>query len=277
MSVTPPTTAQIDAFRDRADGFIRDLDAEFYAPLRRAQEHARRRGGLRGVRGCDAPRDRAVDAGRAHRAVALRLRGLSRQPHARPSGTGRPGRGRAGDDGRRRDRSLPDAPRRDGERARARTPRTARGRATRAPRRAAEPDLPRRRADRPRGRPRARRPELLRAVPAIRVPPARARRRVPRAPRRDGATVGARRRPALPQPARDRPRRGSLVGHRAALPRAGARRELSERPHAAGARADARRPRHRPTRPDERRTSTSSRARRSRRGRSARRSRCPAR
>src|SRR6058998_1181552 len=31
MSVSPPTTTQIDAFRDRGDGFIRDLDEEFYA------------------------------------------------------------------------------------------------------------------------------------------------------------------------------------------------------------------------------------------------------
>ena len=30
MSTSPPTTTQLDAFRDRADEFIRDLDAEFY-------------------------------------------------------------------------------------------------------------------------------------------------------------------------------------------------------------------------------------------------------
>jgi hypothetical protein len=31
VSVSPPTTTQIDSFRDRADEFIRDLDEEFYA------------------------------------------------------------------------------------------------------------------------------------------------------------------------------------------------------------------------------------------------------
>jgi hypothetical protein len=47
--------------------------------------------------------------------------------------------------------------------------------------------------------------QLLRAVQGLRLQARRARRRVPRGARRDGAAVGARGRPALPRPARDRP------------------------------------------------------------------------
>ena len=67
-----------------------------------------------------------------------------------------------------------------------------------------------------------------------------------RAARRDGEALGARGRPALPLPARDRALGRAPVGRGAALQGAGARPALPVGSHAACARGDADRPRRRP-------------------------------
>ena len=154
-------------------------------------------------------------------------------------GAGREGRGRARGDRRRRDGAVPDAARRDVQRARPRQAAAARGGADPAARRAAEPHLPRGRADRPRRRAQARRAELLRALQALRLPARRARRRVPelldeteRLWEHEGdklfrARLGIGLAEARPW---------DVV---AAVPRARARQGLSVRPDAARARGDA--------------------------------------
>ena len=121
-------------------------------PFRGAQGDARHRARLRGVRGPDTPRDRAADGAGADRAVAVRVRGLPRQPHPLPPGEGGRGRGSARGDGRRRDRPVPDVARRDVQRARPRQAAAARRRAHSSHGRAPEPALPRRPPHRPRGR-----------------------------------------------------------------------------------------------------------------------------
>ena len=132
----------------------------------------------------------AVDGDRARaRALAVRLRGLPGQVHARARREARRARGRARGDGRRRDGALPDDPPEDGQRARPRAARAARPRDVGGDRGAPEPGLPRRRRGRPARASLARSPDLRRALRALRLPAEGARRAVRGVPRRHRAAL----------------------------------------------------------------------------------------
>ena len=124
---------------------------------------------------------------------------------------------------------------------------------------------------------RARRADLPRALRALRLPARRARRAVPRLPRRDRGPLRGRVRPALPRAASASALEEARALRRPA--RSSARSEWDDgfpgRPDAARARGTLAGPRHRPATRRRTSTSTSSRGRRRPRARSARRSRCP--
>ena len=277
---TDLTTTELDAFRDDADRFIAELDEEYYLHLAGHKETLDLEQIYERARGADEARDGATARRRADRAVALRLRGFPRRPHAR-----------ARRDSSRDVESELEATV-DGEQIPYRMLRVAMSN---------EPDRDRReRLERARldlldehlnpvyldaariDREAVARlgvAELLRALQAVRLP------RSTSWPRECTAlldeterTVGAGRRPPLPRAARDRrspTRAPSDVARLFRAPELDSR--LPRRPDAAGARGDAGRPRDRPARAGRTSTSTSSSAPARARARSARRSRCPGR
>ena len=253
----PPSTLtsrELDAFRDDADRFIAELDEEYYLHYAGPQGDARARADLRAPRGADEARDGAAARGRADRALALRVRGLPRQPDARAPGAAREGRGRARGDRRRRDDPVPDAARRARERARPRPARSgSRQTRLRLHRRAPEPGLPRGGADRPRGR---RSSSARRTTTSSTSASASASTSSPRSARSCSTRPsGCGRRRATGSSASGS---ASALADarpwdvRAPLPRARVGHGVSGRPDAAGARGDAARPRHRPARAGER-------------------------
>ena len=112
MSADTATSRELDAFRDEADRFIAELDEEYYLHFAGHKETLE----LEPIYERHEELTKLETAqrleGAPDRALALRLRGLPRQPDARAPGADREGRGRARGDGRRRDDPLPDAARR---------------------------------------------------------------------------------------------------------------------------------------------------------------------
>ena len=279
----PLEQREIDALSADADRFIAELDEEAYlhfaglketfelAPIYERHERA------------DEARDgaRARRLGRREpqpaRAVAVRVRGLPRQLRHREEAE------RVAEleatltatvDGEeipyRMLRAATD------ERGRPRRARAARGGAQRAHRGAPEPAPPAGGAGRPPRDRAARRAELRRPLPRLRLPARRARGRSAATPRLDRAALGGGRRPLLPRARRARPRRDRALGRRPRLARRRVGRGVPARPDAAGARG-ARSPTSASTCARSGTSSSTSRsARTSLRARSARRSRSPA-
>ena len=248
---------ELDAYRERIDRFIADLDQEYYdhfaglkedfdlesiygeyedvTSLERAQAHA---GGRR--------RQLRLD-----RALALRVRGLPRRADAPARGALGRARGDAEGAGRRRGDPVPDAEADDREQRRPRPPRADRARAQRADRGAPQPDPARRARGDARGDARARRVELPRALRQVRLPPRRPRRAMPRVPRLDRGAVRGRGRPHAARERRRRPRGGAALGRRARLPRDELGLGVPRRQDAPRARGDALGARDRPPRAGE--------------------------
>ena len=187
------------------------------SPFRGAQGDVRPRPDLRAPRGADEARDgaerRRVRERRPQRAraLALRLRGLSRQLRQRPRrrGSPRPRRRRS----RSATRTSPTASCARASRTRT-TARSASGssaRGTRRPRSTTRSTSAEARRRAPGDRT-ARRADVHRALPRLRVSARRSRRPVPALPRLDGAALGGRRRPLLPQPDRARASARSSAG-----------------------------------------------------------------
>ena len=278
MAMRPYTGREVDAFRERGDAFIRDMVQEYY-------DHF---AGLKETLDIERIYEEYEDLTQIE--TAQRLKGaptelwrfacegfLGNLTRVAP-GEGRGGRGDARGDGRRRDDPVPDAARRDVERARPRQAAPARRGADPPARRAPEPAST---STRPRSTAtpcatstrRTTTSSTSGSASGSTSSPTNAARCSTR-PRSSGSAKGDklfRARLGL------RARRGAAVGRRPPLPRAGARRAVPGGPDAARARR-RRSPSSASTSARSRTCiSTSRRGRASRRARSARRSRCPAR
>ncbi len=213
MSTDAPTSRELDALRDEGDRFIADLDEEYYLHF----------AGLKETLDVEQVYERYEEltrldtaqrlGGRADRAVAVRVRGLPRQPDARTPGSAPPPsrrRSRRRSTARRsrtgcsasRSSNEPDRDKRRAARAGTRPP----------ARRAPEPGLPRGARDRPRrGRRQLGAPNYYELYKRFGFRLDELAERVPRAARRDRALWETRGRPALP-------RRGSASASRDAGP-----------------------------------------------------------
>ena len=247
MSPDAPSTSELDALRERADRFIADLDEEYYLHFSGQKESL----------DVEQVYERYEDLTRLETAKQMEgapaelwrfasegyLGNLTREHQARLAREEAALEAKVGGETipyRMLRVAMSNEPDRDKRRELEET---------RAPaaRRAPESRLPRRRPDRPRGRAAARRAELLRALQAVRLPPRlsspTSAARCSTRPRSSGRREGDR---------LFRSRLGIGLSDARAwdVPRLFRAPELDQLypsgPHAAGARVDARRPRHRP-------------------------------
>ncbi len=255
----PLQERQLDALREDADRFIAELDEEAYLHFAGLKATYDLVADLRAARRADEARNRARSRRvgerwpKRPRALALRLRGLSRELRQRGRGEDR----RGGDEARSKVggeeiayRDLrPRIANADDRDARERLER-ARNDATEEHMtplylRSARSSTARRRSSAP--------PTYTELYRGFQFPLDDLAEQCRALPRVDRAPVGGRGRPLLPQPHRAGARRDRALGRARVWRGADVGRGVPEGPHGARARGDARRPRRRPARAAERR------------------------